>query len=225
MHFITTLSESDETRNLSFALNLLDVCDILHIIISRNKEDEMQRRLIILAVLAIAFIGPACKPKSKDELSKNIQAVVEVEGRGKMRIQLFPEQAPRAVKQFVKLSKETFYNNRQVWRVGQMGEGKEFVMTGCPKNNGNGYYTIKGKGYFIREDIDSTLHHERGTVSMINFGKPQTTSSQFIICRGQIPEFDGKYSIIGKVTDGLNVLDSLEKGDNILSVTIEEGAE
>ncbi len=185
----------------------------------------MQRRLIIIAALMLTLIGVGCKPNPKDELPKNIQAVIEVEGLGKMRVQLYPEQAPRCVKQFVKLAKETFYNNREVWRVGQMGAGKEFIMTGCPKNNGQGFYTIKGKAYFMNEEIDSTLHHERGTVSMINFGKPQTTSSQFIICRGAIPEFDGKYSIIGKVTDGYDVLDSLEKGDYILTVTIEEGAE
>ncbi|TET22506.1 MAG: peptidylprolyl isomerase [Candidatus Stahlbacteria bacterium] len=174
----------------------------------------MRKALFIIATMIFILAGISCGPKQQEaEAAKKIYAAIEVEERGIMLFELYPENAPNGVAQFTRLAKEGFYDGLLFWHISDKG----LVQSGCPNNDGTGH-----AGNLIKEEIEATLHHERGTLSMINFGRPWTTSSQFIICRKAVPELDGRYTIIGKLMKGEEVLDEIERNDKIKTVTIKE---
>jgi cyclophilin family peptidyl-prolyl cis-trans isomerase len=178
------------------------------------KEDAMRKALFIIATMIFILAMVSCGPKEqKAEAAKKIYAAIEVENRGTMWFELYPEKTPKGVAQFTRLVKQGFYDGLLFWHISDKG----LVQSGCPNNDGSGH-----AGNLIKEEIEETLHHERGTLSMINFGKPWTTSSQFIICRKAVPELDGRYTIIGKLMKGEDVLDKIERNDKIKTVTVKE---
>merc|ERR1719450_482293 len=83
------------------------------------------------------------------------------------------------------------------------------VQTGDPTNTGKGGSSIWG-GKFNDEIIDDLKHKTRGVLSMANSG-PNTNASQFFITYGAQPSLDLKYTVFGKVIDGWDTLDELEK--------------
>jgi peptidylprolyl isomerase len=119
---------------------------------------------------------------------------------GEMTADLLPKEAPTAVNNFVFLAREGFYNNVKFHRV-----IKNFmVQTGDPAGNGTG-----GPGYtFVDEPV--TSNYDKGTLAMANRG-PNTNGSQFFIVEGddvglRLPK---NYTIFGKVTQGVDVLDQI----------------
>ena len=113
-----------------------------------------------------------------------------------MEFELYPEIAPITVENFIKLSKEGFYEGLTFHRV-----IKGFVIQGgCPKGNGTGGpgYTIKGE--FKRNGVDNPIKHEVGVLSMARGMAPNSAGSQFFIMVGNMPHLDGEYAAFGKVT-------------------------
>ncbi|KAI9030374.1 cyclophilin-like domain-containing protein, partial [Hyaloraphidium curvatum] len=110
---------------------------------------------------------------------------------------------PRA-QNFLALCASNYYDGCQFHR-----NIKGFIVqTGDPTNTGKGGTSIWGRKY--EDEIKSTLkHNARGIVSMASSG-PDTNASQFFIY-AKLPQLDGKYTVFGKVIDGFDTLDSLEK--------------
>lgn len=132
--------------------------------------------------------------------------------RGTIKVKLEPKMAPRTTMNFVKLTERKFYDGLIFHRVVQ-----NFVIQGgCPRGDGWG-----GPGFMIREEINP-IRFERGTIGMATSGR-DTGGSQFFICLSNQPHLDGRYTAFGKVIDGWEVLDRIEIGDSILSVTVEKG--
>lgn len=131
--------------------------------------------------------------------------------KGDFSLELFAKDAPKTVNNFVFLAREGFYDGVVFHRVikGFMAQG------GDPTGTGTG-----GPGYQF-EDEFSSRRHERGSLSMANAGK-NTNGSQFFICYDPQPHLDNKHSVFGKVTSGMNVVDSLTNGAVISSVDIVE---
>lgn len=179
----------------------------------------MKKTLIIIPVIVLILAGAlACgSAEQKAETPKKLYAAIEVENRGTMWFELYSDKAPNVTAHFRKLADEGFYDGLLFWRVADVGKGGQVVQSGCPNNDGTGH-----SGRFLKEEIDTTLHHERGTLSMIRFGNPWTTSSQFLICRKAAPDFDGYYTIIGKLVKGEDVLDAIERGDKIKMLAVKE---
>jgi len=119
--------------------------------------------------------------------------------KGAIRVQLFPEDAPQTVNNFVFLARSGFYDGVPFHRVirGFM------IQTGDPTGTGRG-----GPGYRF-EDEPIRRDYTPGTLAMANAG-PNTNGSQFFIChadlRGRLPK---NYTIFGQVTEGLDVVDQL----------------
>jgi len=172
----------------------------------------MRNRFLMLAVI-LAAAGLGCGQKQKPRTPSAVHEAIEVKHRGKMWFKLYPDKAPNVTAQFVRLSKEGFYDGLLFWRISDLG----LVQSGCPNNDGSGH-----AGNLLKEEIDTTLHHKRGTLSMMRFSKPWTTSSQFLICRKDVPQLDGVYTIIGDLIKGEDVLDAIEKNDTIATITIQE---
>ena len=123
--------------------------------------------------------------------------------KGTIELELFPDDAPETVANFEKLAGEGFYDGLIFHRV----IPDFMIQAGCPEGTGTG-----GPGYKFDDEINQ---HRivRGTLAMANAG-PNTNGSQFfIVTTGAAPWLDGKHTIFGKVTGGMDAVDSIEKTD------------
>lgn len=136
--------------------------------------------------------------------------------KGTMKIDFYDADAPVTVANFVKLSKDGYYNGLTFHRV-----IPNFVIQGgCPDGTGAG-----GPGYSIPcETSGEKQYHDRGVLSMAHAGK-NTGGSQFFIChnRENTKHLDGHHTCFGKVVEGLDIIDAIRAGDVIEKIEINEG--
>ena len=120
--------------------------------------------------------------------------------RGAVTFELFDEDAPKTVANFRRLASEGFYDGLTFHRV-----IKDFMIQGgCPQGTGTG-----GPGYTFEDEVNQ---HKlvRGTLAMANAG-PDTNGSQFfIVTAGACPWLDGKHTVFGRVTGGMEAVDAME---------------
>ena len=119
---------------------------------------------------------------------------------GDIVLELFDEDAPKTVSNFKKLASDGFYDGLIFHRV----IDDFMIQGGCPQGTGTG-----GPGYTFEDEINE---HKavRGSLAMANAG-PNTNGSQFfIVTLEATPWLDGKHTVFGQVTDGMDVVDKLE---------------
>ena len=136
------------------------------------------------------------------------RAIMETE-KGTIHLDLFEQDAPNTVKNFVDLSEKGFYDGLTFHRV----IPDFMIQGGCPLGNGRG-----GPGYTIKCEINRNKHLA-GSLSMAHAGR-NTGGSQFFICHSPQPHLDGVHTVFGK-TEDMDVVNAIQKGDKILSVKIE----
>jgi peptidyl-prolyl cis-trans isomerase B (cyclophilin B) len=120
--------------------------------------------------------------------------------RGAVTLELFADDAPKTVANFQKLASEGFYDGLIFHRV----IPDFMIQGGCPEGTGTG-----GPGYTFEDEIND---HKvvRGALAMANAG-PNTNGSQFFIVTTQsAPWLDGKHTVFGRVTDGMDAVDAIE---------------
>jgi len=133
--------------------------------------------------------------------------------RGNIELELYPEHAPNTVNNFVFLAGQGFYDGVSFHRV----IADFMIQGGDPTGSGAG-----GPGYrFDCEVADNPLKHERGVISMANAG-PNTNGSQFFITHVACPHLNGRHTVFGRVTQGLDVVDAIQQGDVMEKVSVEE---
>ena len=124
--------------------------------------------------------------------------------KGDMAIELFADRVPNTVNNFVFLAREGFYNDTIFHRV----IADFMTQGGDPTGTGRG-----GPGYRFDDEFDPSLKHDQpGILSMANAG-PGTNGSQFFITHLPTPWLDGKHSVFGKLTEGMEVLLSIPPRD------------
>lgn len=135
--------------------------------------------------------------------------------KGVMKVEFYEKDAPNTVNNFIKLSKEGFYDGLNFHRV-----IPDFVIQGgCPKGDGTG-----GPGYQIDCELTGeNQYHDKGVLSMAHAGR-NTGGSQFFIChnRDNTKHLDRNHTCFGKVVDGINLVDQIEPGDKIEKIVINE---
>ena len=133
------------------------------------------------------------------------QIQIETE-RGNITIELFEDDAPNTVANFISLAEQGYYDNLNFHRV----IPDFMIQGGCPEGTGTG-----GPGYrFGDECMPNRRHNAPGALSMANAG-PGTNGSQFFITHGAQPHLDGKHTVFGKVTDGLDTVNAIQQGDGM----------
>lgn len=176
----------------------------------------MSRRLISLCAWLALFFAPLAVAQDAKDLKAKIKTT-----QGDIEIKLFADKVPQTVSNFYNLAKEGFYNGIIFHRVipGFM------IQTGDPKGDGTG-----GPGYTFPDEFHKDLKHDKaGILSMANAG-PDTNGSQFFITVAATPHLDGKHSVFGEVTAGMDVVNAIvnakangskpEKDIKIVSVEI-----
>ena len=119
---------------------------------------------------------------------------------GEMTAELYAKDAPNTVNNFIFLARQSFYN----WVIFHRVIKEFMVQTGDPTGTGTG-----GPGYRFEDELTGPYGYTKGTLAMANAG-PNTQGSQFFICQGTRAErLPKNYSIFGKVTTGLDVLDAI----------------
>lgn len=135
--------------------------------------------------------------------------------KGLMKVDFYDKDAPNTVANFVKLSKEGFYDGLTFHRV-----IPGFVIQGgCPEGTGRG-----GPGYKIDCELDGdNQYHDRGVLSMAHAGR-NTGGSQFFIChtRQSTSHLDRNHTCFGKVVEGVDIVDEIRPGDKIEKIVIQE---
>ena len=152
---------------------------------------------------------PAPPPMQVDT-ERSCQVTIET-SRGTIEIELFPQHAPRTVNNFVFLARDGFYDGVGFHRV----IANFMIQGGDPTGTGRG-----GPGYRFEDEFSGNpLRHERGVISMANAG-PGTNGSQFFITHGPQPHLDGRHTVFGKVTAGMDVVDAIQQGDTMIAVKV-----
>jgi peptidyl-prolyl cis-trans isomerase B (cyclophilin B) len=141
---------------------------------------------------------------SKEEMRS--YHVVLTTSFGKMELELFPEEAPEHVRNFLKLAKLGFYDNT-VWHRIVPG----FVIQGGDLSTRTEPLAPEQTSKFVRnlQTELSELKHEAGTVSMARSEALDSASTSFFICLAPQPSLDGKYTIFGKVVSGMDVVERM----------------
>jgi cyclophilin family peptidyl-prolyl cis-trans isomerase/HEAT repeat protein len=139
-----------------------------------------------------------------------VQAVVATD-KGAFTIELLPDDAPLTVDNFVTLAQRGYFNGIAFHRV----VPNFVVQGGDPRGDGNG-----GPGYQIRCEINE-VPYDRGAVGMALSGK-DTGGSQWFVTHAPQPHLDGGYTVFGRVTQGMEVVDQIARGDRIRGITVTE---
>jgi cyclophilin family peptidyl-prolyl cis-trans isomerase/HEAT repeat protein len=131
--------------------------------------------------------------------------------KGNITMQFLTVDAPATITNFIKLSKEGFFNGKIFHRA----VPNFVIQSGCPR--GDGYGSLD---YTIRSEFSPTHYDSEGFVGMASAGK-DTEATQFFITQSPSIHLDGKYTIFAKVINGMDVVNKMEVGDKISGVTIE----
>ena len=151
---------------------------------------------LVWLIAALVFGGEAMAADLENTLYMDVPA-------GRVVIEMRPDLAPQTCTQIKTLVRQGFYNGIVFHRVidGFMAQ------TGDPKGDGTG-----GSGHPLKAEF-SNEKHVRGVVSMARASDPNSADSQFFIVFAPAPSLDGKYTIWGKVTSGMEYIDQIKKGD------------
>lgn len=155
-----------------------------------------------LSVLMTATFAVGCSKEVKNPVAQ-----IKIKDYGTITAELYPEQAPNTVNNFIELSKKGFYNDLTMHRV-----VKDFVIQGGdPEGTGAGGpgYSIKGE-FSSNEFKENTLSHEEGVLSMARSIDNDSAGSQFFIVSGEAKYLDGEYAGFGKVTKGFEIVEKIE---------------
>ena len=132
---------------------------------------------------------------------------------GPIAVELFDGEAPNTVENFRKLAEDNFYDGVIFHRV----IPDFMIQGGDPTGTGRG-----GPGYRFEDEVDNNPHkHQVGSLSMANAG-PNTNGSQFFITHIATDWLNGKHTVFGQVRSGQDVVNAIQGGDELLSVTINE---
>jgi len=162
------------------------------------------RRFVVPLLLALAA---SC---ASNEGPQPLPTVTIHTSKGNVLLELFEDDAPNSVANFIMLTEKKFYDGLSFHRV----EPDFVIQGGCPKGNGSG-----GPGYCINTEI-SKRKHQRGVLAMARETRRNTEGSQFYITLRRCPELDGGYTVFGRVLDGMDVVDRIAIGDKIVKIVV-----
>ncbi|MEK7519987.1 MAG: peptidylprolyl isomerase [Patescibacteria group bacterium] len=164
-------------------------------------------------------------PAASSSAGENLVVVIETR-KGSITVALRPDAAPKTVANFLSLVDARFYDGLTFHRV----EPNFVVQGGDPTGDGTGGsdasipLEIKCKdgamieGAVASKACEPILKHTDGALAMARTSDPNSATSQFYITNGAQSFLDGNYAVFGYVTDGMDIVRSIQKGDSMMSV-------
>lgn len=198
-----------------------------------NWQNIILLTLIVIVVLLILDVLYGYIKKQNYEV-KNPLVTMEVENYGTLKIELYPEQAPNTVSNFIALASRGFYNgltfHRTIPEFMIQGGDKTGTGRGTPTladlKDGGGETPYSIKGEFMANGVKNTIKHEKGTIAMARSDYSNispslldegynSAGSQFFIMDEDTTSLDGLYAAFGKVTEGFDVIDKIANAEVI----------
>lgn len=170
---------------------------------------------ILALLLAILCLTPVLSSCGEDAIPERPVVEMKVKNFGTIRLELRHDQAPLTVENFLSLTEKGFYDGLTFHRIVQ----NFMIQGGDPKGNGTGGSEKTIKGEFLKNGVNNTLTHTRGTISMARSQAYDSASSQFFICNADSTFLDGNYAAFGYVTEGMEVVDAITEYARALGYT------
>ena len=171
----------------------------------------------VILLIAAMFVGTlAACGVFRTSFKITHHASIEIEGYGTLHVELYGNEAPETVENFVKLAEEGFYNGLTFHRIidGFMAQG------GDPKGNGTGDSGEDIKGEFKANGFNNRIKHERGVISMARGNDYDSGSCQFFIVHqtseNNTKSLDGNYAAFGRVIEGMEFVDEMIKNTPVV---------
>jgi peptidyl-prolyl cis-trans isomerase B (cyclophilin B) len=170
-------------------------------------------------VVSVALAACLAVPVPVAAQDKAPTAVITLEKGGDIALELFPADAPKTVEAFLKLAREGFYDGTTFHRVvpGFVVQGGDPLSKTLPA--GDPRVGTGGPGYQLKAEFNKRKH-DRGVLAMARSRDPDSAGSQFYITLAPTPQLDGQYTVFGRVTSGMNVVDSIKIGDKIKTIKV-----
>ena len=181
---------------------------------SRQRDQELTK-----AKEALVKWTDELNFRKKEKELNNLPRVLFVTANGDIEIELFEDHAPKTVANFISLAREKYFDGTRFHRVitgfmSQGGDPNSRPDSGEPAGSG-------GPGYRIPDETENNPRmHYAGTLSMANTGQPDSGGSQFFLCHLPTSHLDGKHTVFGRITKGLQIARELEKDDELKEVKV-----
>ena len=141
----------------------------------------------------------------------NPTVAMKIKGYGAIVMELYPDIAPNTVNNFIYLIKTGYYDNNSFHRL----EPGFVLQGGDPNGNGTGGPGYHIYGEFTSNNYKNDLKHTKGIVSMARSKLPNSAGSQFFIMLGTSTKLDGNYAAFGKIVDGMDIIEKIEKNEEV----------
>jgi len=162
---------------------------------------------LLITLIQVSTLETTSFDSQETYIRKQSRSLVLETSMGNITIVLMRAQSPTTVNNFVSLVQAGFYDNTKFHRTvkGLLIQGGDPLS----RENDTELYGTGGPGYVFDDEIRG-LKMEKGVVAMANLGRPKTNGSQFfILVANEAPTLDGKYTIFGKVTSGIEVAEAI----------------
>ena len=161
------------------------------------------KKLALILALLIALCSAQAFAEDAFEPTAYVQ--IDIKNYGTIVAELYGNEAPITVENFLKLVNEGFYDGLTFHRIisGFMIQG------GDPLGNGTGGSGETIQGEFAQNGVENNIAHTRGTLSMARTNDPNSATSQFFIMHEAAPHLDGGYAAFGRVISGIEVVDAI----------------
>jgi len=177
------------------------------------KKSFLFGLVMLLSLVLLTACGSKEENKSSsssnadyaDEIKENPIVTIEMNDGKKIEIELYPKVAPNTVSNFVSLVNKGFYDGLTFHRI----IPDFMIQGGDPNGDGTGDPGYSIKGEFSSNGFDNDLKHERGVISMARSTDPDSAGSQFFIMVADQASLDGEYAAFGKVTSGMDTVDTI----------------
>ena len=201
--------KTTSSRIVSIALALMIACAAFMFTACAGNGTSSTGTTKKAETATTAVQATTAAPATADEATGNvIKAVIDVKDYGEIKLDLYPDVAPKTVANFKKLAESGFYDGLTFHRI---MEGF-MIQGGDPKGNGTGGSDEEIFGEFTANGFVNNLSHTRGVISMArNSVSMDSASSQFFIVHQDSTFLDGQYASFGKVTEGMEVVDQIAK--------------
>lgn len=191
----------------------------------KNKKLALSIIALVFVLILGGFLAYGYYQKANYKLERPIVSM-EIEGYGTIKMELYPDEAPNTVKNFIKLINEGYYNGLTFHRVEE-----SLIQGGDAAGDGTGTTELSINGEFTANDYDNKLKFERGTLGLARMDYTAYSSidskltkegynsgyAQFFIMAQDESALDGYYTAFGKVTEGMEIVDEITK----LETTVE----
>jgi peptidylprolyl isomerase/peptidyl-prolyl cis-trans isomerase B (cyclophilin B) len=175
--------------------------------------------LFIALALAAAYLVVAWRGRTMSKLKifeplasgRKPTVALELATGGTITLELYPEAAPQHVASFLDLIGKGYYDGLVFHRV----VPGFVVQGGCPEGTGMG-----GPGYKLKAEFNERPHLT-GTLAMARSSDPDSAGSQFYICLAPQPGLDREYTVFGQVTEGMDLVQKIQKGDEIRKMSVQ----